>query len=194
MSKNLNKTEQTKYDIKCAFMQIMETKKLEDITIREISDISGYHRSTIYLYFKNVSDILIQIENDLLDDFRDNLHMEFEKNPPKNIDDFVKILVSSFRKHSGNTLPQPILVLLGENGEMSFYNTVKQHLINRMMEFESVYNFVDDDERDYPIEFVSSGIVSVIRKWFEGGMDIPVENIISYLAKYMLRILQTSEE
>ncbi|MBR6801032.1 MAG: TetR/AcrR family transcriptional regulator [Eubacteriaceae bacterium] len=185
-NKNAIKTEQTKYDIKCAFLQLLEIKKLEDITIREISDISGYHRSTIYLYFKNISDILIQIENDILEDFSENLKKEFSKNPPKNLDEFASTVVSAFRNKSSFYVSQPLPVLLGKNGDMSFYNTVKERLKACMNEFENERMLTDDYERDYLIEFVTSGIVSAIRHWFECGMDIPPEMLIGYLAKYMV--------
>ncbi len=189
MNKNINRTEQTKYDIKHAFIRLMEQKKAEDITIREVSETSGYHRSTIYLYFKNVSDILNQIENDILDDFHNSLSLGLEKNPPKDVDEFVRIVVSVFRKQS-HMSSRPLFVLLGENGDISFYNTVKEHFKSHVRELDRFYELTDDDERDYIVEFISSGIVSVIKRWFERGMDISAEELVGYMAKYILAVFE----
>ncbi len=188
-NKNINKTEQTKYDIKSAFIRLMEQKKAEDITIREVSEISGYHRSTIYLYFKNTNDILSTIENDILDEFHESLRLGMEKNPPRDIDSFVRLAVSVFRKQS-QASSRPLFVLLSENGEMSFYNTVKEHFRTHVKDLDILYEIADDDERDYLIEFISSGLVSVIRMWFERGMDISAEDIVGYITKYIASMLE----
>lgn len=182
-NRNITKTEQTKYDIKCAFLQLMEEKKLEDITIREISDISGYHRSTVYLYFKNISDIMIQIEDEMLDELSENLKNEFRKNPAKDIDGFVSNVVTAFRKRTAFYPTHPLSVLLGTNGDMNFYTTVKENIKNRLTEIVSDNEIADDYEKEYFVEFLSSGIVSVIRHWFETGMNIPPEILVGYLAK-----------
>ncbi len=189
MNKNINKTEQTKNDIKSAFLRIMEQKKFEEITIREVAEISGYHRSTIYLYFKNVNDILSQIESDILEEFHESMRFGFEKNPPKDEDEFVRIALSAFRKQSSLST-RPLYVLLGANGDMSFYNTVKDHFKIHVRDIAALKDIDEDDEIEYMVEFISSGVVSVIRRWFDSGMTIPAENIVAYLAKYIASMIR----
>lgn len=189
MNKNINKTEQTKYDIKCAFLQLLETKKFEDITVREISDLSGYHRSTFYLYFKNVNDVLWQVEKDLLDDFRDFLRAELTRVQPRTIDDFVRVVVYALRSRHRPDITQPIFLLMGDNGDHAFLNALKSHIKENMADLEQVNKMIDDDEKDYLIEFFASGAIAIVKKWFENGMNIPIEQAVSYLVKYSLAVI-----
>ncbi|MBM6672225.1 TetR/AcrR family transcriptional regulator, partial [Phocaeicola coprophilus] len=57
----------TKENIIEAFWKIYAHKPLEKITIQELMDKAGYHRSVFYVYFKDIYDLLEQEENDIID-------------------------------------------------------------------------------------------------------------------------------
>lgn len=49
-----------------AFWQLYETKPIEKISVRQITELAGYNHATFYLYFSSVRDVREQIEDDLL--------------------------------------------------------------------------------------------------------------------------------
>ena len=57
MNKQPKVTEQTKKNIVQAFWKLFKEKSIEQITVKEISAIAGYNRSTFYVYFTSVRDI-----------------------------------------------------------------------------------------------------------------------------------------
>lgn len=54
----------TKENIIIAFWKIYREKSINKITIKELMDKAGYHRSVFYTYFKNIYDLLEQEQED----------------------------------------------------------------------------------------------------------------------------------
>ena len=54
----------TKENIIIAFWEIYREKSINEITIKELMDKAGYHRSVFYTYFKNIYDLLEQEQED----------------------------------------------------------------------------------------------------------------------------------
>ncbi|MBQ3089908.1 MAG: TetR/AcrR family transcriptional regulator [Oscillospiraceae bacterium] len=67
MKKNPAITEATQRALKEAFWTLYLQKPAEQITVREICDLAGYNRSTFYQYFRDVYDVLEQIEAFILE-------------------------------------------------------------------------------------------------------------------------------
>lgn len=60
-------TEQTKANLRQAFWQLYEQTPIQKITVKQITDLAGYNRGTFYLYFKDVYDLLDDIESKVLE-------------------------------------------------------------------------------------------------------------------------------
>ena len=50
---------------------LLKEKKVQDITVREIADMADINRGTFYLHYKDVFDLMEQIENGLLKELED---------------------------------------------------------------------------------------------------------------------------
>ena len=73
MKKQPEITAQTRERLIEAFWSLYREKKIEQITIKQITDLAGYHRSTFYEYFVDIYDVLNQLEDDLLGYFKTNV-------------------------------------------------------------------------------------------------------------------------
>lgn len=83
----------TKSDIKEAFIQLLATKSLEDITISQLTKKAGVNRSTFYLHYLDKQDFLEQLKEEtfhpkealesILSHFQENsaFFVEIAKNP-----------------------------------------------------------------------------------------------------------------
>ena len=56
----------TKKAIKAAHLSIMEEKDISDITISELTRRAGINRRTFYTHYRSISDIIDEIESDLV--------------------------------------------------------------------------------------------------------------------------------
>ena len=66
----------TKSDIKEAFIQLLATKSLEDITISQLTKKAGVNRSTFYLHYLDKQDFLEQLKEETLSTVRMILRKE----------------------------------------------------------------------------------------------------------------------
>ena len=66
----------TKSDIKEAFIQLLATRNLEDITISQLTKKAGVNRSTFYLHYLDKQDFLEQLKEETLTTVRMILRKE----------------------------------------------------------------------------------------------------------------------
>ena len=59
----------TRRNIKKTLLSLLEQKPLENVTITELCDTAMINRKTFYRHYQNVSEVLTDIENDLVEDF-----------------------------------------------------------------------------------------------------------------------------
>ncbi len=63
----------TQSALKSALAQLMENKRVKDISVRELTDLADVNRGTFYLHYKDVFDLLEQSENDLLAELHETI-------------------------------------------------------------------------------------------------------------------------
>ncbi len=56
----------TKKAIKAALFKLLETKELSSVTISELTAAANVNRRTFYTHYRNITDILDEVENDLV--------------------------------------------------------------------------------------------------------------------------------
>ena len=66
----------TKSDIKEAFIQLLATRNLEDITISQLTKKAGVNRSTFYLHYLDKQDFLEQLKEETITTVRMILRKE----------------------------------------------------------------------------------------------------------------------
>ncbi len=54
-----------------ALTKLMSEKKINKITVKELTDLADVNRSTFYLYYNDIYDMLEKIETGLFNDFTD---------------------------------------------------------------------------------------------------------------------------
>ncbi|MCM1412667.1 MAG: TetR family transcriptional regulator C-terminal domain-containing protein [Lachnospiraceae bacterium] len=153
------RTRRTKALLLKGLMQLMETKDIKDISVKELSDLVDINRSTFYLHYSDIYDMLDQIENELFVEFNDILDRticrEFE---PVSAQTALFEIFSFLERHR-----DVAKTIIGPHGDLSF--------VNRMRDLvkERIHNLLDSNQPrgDYAyIEaFVVSGCVGVIETW-----------------------------
>lgn len=68
--KNRN-VQRTQALLKDGLTELMQTKPVQNITVRELTDYVNLNRGTFYLHYRDIQDLLEHLENDILDEFID---------------------------------------------------------------------------------------------------------------------------
>ncbi|SDN86783.1 TetR/AcrR family transcriptional regulator [Alkalicoccus daliensis] len=169
MKKKPESTMQTKQKIIEAFWELYCNKSIEKITVKEITEKAGYNRGTFYVYFKDVYDVLEQIEASLLPTeeefdelFQCHVHnMSLEKNSSQ--------FYEMYQQHG-----EKLIVLLGPNGDPHFAHRIKETVKGYLMKTMDHLSEKDRIKFDYILEYELSARYALMNRWFE-NKDLPLE-------------------
>ncbi|MBR4112083.1 MAG: TetR/AcrR family transcriptional regulator [Ruminiclostridium sp.] len=178
MAKRPHITETTRKNLMDAFWKLYLTKPVERISVREITDIAGYNRGTFYLYFKDVHDVLEQIEDDILKIIEEKtayysgiFFKDFSRN------DLAEVTAAAMEIFE--CCDYRPLILLSDKGDPHFEEEIKKRMYVHLEEGVDNLIAVDNITKEYTIQFVISGVIGIIKKWYADGMVIPAEEHLS---------------
>lgn len=176
MKKNPELTALTRKKLMDSFWYLYCQKKIEKISIKEITDNAGYYRSTFYEYFTDIYDILEQLEAELILYITDNIHQSLES--PYNKDIIQKLAI--LYEDKGEYLS----VLLGNNGDPNFIQKFKNALQPTL--FKSFHLEGNNEHTKLIFEFAISGILSSIKYWYDNQKIIPADEIVIMIRSILL--------
>jgi AcrR family transcriptional regulator len=178
MRKHPEITMQTRKDLIDAFWQIYCEKRIEKITVKDITTKAGYNRSTFYEYFNDVYDVLEQLEDSVLPNLSTHHKITIltERELVVHFNQFSKIYQERCNYYS---------VLLGDNGDPAFQGKFKNVFRPLLMQLFSNYNTEDDFVIEYKIEYVLSTLIGVFHYSYVKGNNPPVEKVVQLIYRFM---------
>ena len=168
MNKNPKVTAQTRENLLQAFWSLYRQKKIEHITIKDITTKAGYNRSTFYEYFVDIYDVLNQLEDSLLGDLKEKVLDSLEDGLNQDVIQKLADMYESKGEYLG--------ILLGESGDPNFAKKIKTVLRSALM---NVFGLPENDMRaSYIFEFGMSGIIGTITHWYHSNKSLPSPEIV----------------
>ena len=169
MKKQPEVTAATRKNLMDAFWTIYKDKAIDKISISEITKITGNNRGTFYHYFKDIYEVLEQIEDDLIEKVRTDVIDALSKNSsgdsPRDVHALYTISMPIFRRYE-----EKIFTLLGKNGDPEFPGKFRENFRTLLIQF---WDFPDQPEQlDYLMEFTYSAMIGLMSKWYENGNDM----------------------
>lgn len=177
MRKREDITAQTRQNLIDGFWSLYCEKRIEKITVKDITNKAGYNRGTFYEYFTDVYDVLEQIENSLIP--------SLDELPPVStptaslgmpLDAFYDLYNKNNKYYS---------ILLGERGDPAFAcklkNTIKPII---MGVFDDKPNF-DRKELDYILEYTLSAMIGIMSYWFKQSDALTNEELHELIKRLM---------
>lgn len=168
MNKQPEITERTRENLTTAFWQIYCKKRIEKISVKEITTLAGYNRGTFYAYFADVYDVLEQLENSLLP--------TMDELPPTTSvseSEQVSAVFSMYEKNS-----KYYVVLLGDNGDPAFQSKIKNCIKPMLMQMLGEKSDLPLAELDYALEYMLSALLGVVGYWYRQEKPLPPEELI----------------
>ena len=165
-----------------ALIELLEKKDINYITIKELCDKAGVNRSTFYLHYESINDLLDETMQYILDKF---LKM-FNKNPEEFISNIDNLSLKDLNFINKEYL-NPYLEFIKENRKtylayLNKSNTFKAlDLLNNLSKYviEPIMSKFGIPERDrkYWIVFGIKGITAIIELWIKNDCADDIEYI-----------------
>ncbi|GAC42542.1 TetR/AcrR family transcriptional regulator [Paenibacillus popilliae] len=176
MKKKPEITALTRERLMNSFWKLYCKKQINKISIKEITDNAGYYRSTFYEYFTDIYDVLNQLETELILYLKENVYNSLGTNLSE---DIIKSLANIYESKG-----EYLSVLLGENGDPTFNQKLKD--IFRNMLFENFGLDETDIHAQFIFEFAISAILSSIKHWYDNGKQIPAKEMVVLLRSTLM--------
>ena len=165
-----------------ALIFLLEKKDLEHITVTEICEKAGVNRSTFYLHYETMGDLLDECMDYLNIKFVESFGIETE-NFVSSIDgaplDELVLVQSRFLRPYLDFIKEnkTIFVAAYKNpGGMQSYQRIES--LSKHVLFPIMTRFsIPENEQLYWAAFFINGCSAVIIKWIEGGLKEPAQEI-----------------
>lgn len=165
-----------------ALISLLKKKPLAYITVSEICKAAGVNRSTFYLHYESIGDLLNETTRYLLDDFRgyysDDMKAALyglkDRDPDELIfitDEYLTPYLTYIRDHK-----EVFGVALLHNKTLGF-----EIVYQRM--FDNIFDPILDkfhyppDTRQYVMMYYLNGINAIIAEWIKNGCTKPIKEI-----------------
>ncbi len=169
------RTKMTKALLKDSLLEILNTKPLSHITIKEICETADLNRSTFYAHYSSPYDLMSSIEKGivqdvkaLLDDCPDLPSEERMRYQLKRHLEYTAEHIKEFRAFSSD---------IGE--DFSLPSQVMEIVLAPYIQDLSRGKRLTVTERDRLQTFCVFGTIGIVKAWVRRGMDTPVELLSS---------------
>lgn len=162
-----------------ALVALLQEKRLDAITVRELCDRAGVSRATFYRHYEDVAALLNAVEEQILAELAAGLQGGTR--------DLASIITQSLRGlKSGGERYQ---ALFSENGDPAFIERVFA-VARKSVDGELAASFpqLSALERRWLFQYFSKGCSGIWMDWLEHGMTEPVEAV----AQFTLRLIESS--
>ena len=185
MNKNESKYFNTAKKMNDALITLLETKEFEYITIKEICHIANVNRSTFYLHYSNMNDLLEETIKSLSISFSSHFGSKENESTIVSKDNLEDLLLIN----DDNLIPY--LNFIKEN--KNIYKVLKNHpqLFNANKTYEQMFRklFVpimnrfglDEKWHKYLMDFYISGLTSIVFDWVYDDCKIPVQEVSDFI-------------
>lgn len=174
----------TRTSIKNAFMELVETNEMSNISISELAAKALVNRSTFYLHYADINDVAAELESEIAE--RISSHID-----DFNTDDIHGSIYSLFVKLT-NRLEENQLIK-----RYIIYSTNSNYIVNKLKKIfvektkKSIKSLTNLSEKDieYPLTFAAAGIIDCYVKWVREDNSTPLDYLLRHVGKITEQII-----
>ena len=199
MNKNESKYFNTAKKMNDALLFLLEKKQFEYITIKDVCQKANVNRSTFYLHYDNLNDLLdetiSQSNKDFFNAFSSIEMKDITKSNPDELnfinDRYLLPYLNFVKEHKR-------LYKEAKNNSSLFKADLMQKEVYEKMVDRILDKFaIEEKYKKYVFDFFLSGIQSVISNWLKSDCDLDVQIVADIIKSFVSkdeRIVKKSED
>ena len=182
VKKEDRRVRRTKKLLTQALTELMQRKQVQEITVRELTELADMNRGTFYLYYKDIYDMLESIEDNMFNALNEILERHEQENVVQQAGTILMDLLEFIRENQ-----EMVRLLLSPHGDMNFLHRLNDVLREKSLRaFRKVEPDAGEDLFDYQYSFIVFGTAGLIRAWVNRGCQEPAEQM-ARMAEEMIR-------
>lgn len=159
----------TRAQLQNGLAKLMKTKSINEITVKELVDEVDINRSTFYLHYTDIYNLLEDIENRLMDEILRVIDSH------KNVTDggLLSIFTDIFTIIDANR--DICSALIGEKGDMAFVQRMEDIIASHGVHDLMNKFMLPERPIHYMISFSMSGCIGMLKEWLSTENSEPPE-------------------
>ena len=172
------RTIKTRNALKNVLVDLLQTRSLQRISIREITEMADISRGTFYLHFTDIFDLYQAIEKEVVD----GVTAIVDAKAPVRDDDGLETMLSAIFEYLSDHMRECEALLRTDSA--SFLSQVfERNKPNTKETWETLFG-TDEHARAYSYVFISHGFAGMLKHWMAfGKLETPrqIANIVKRL-------------
>lgn len=164
-----------------ALLELLEKKDIEFITVTEIAKKAGVNRSTFYLHYDNVYELLEEAIARLTKEFISSFDIKTPVEINSKNDAFLvttEYLIPYLNFCKKN---KRVLKLVYQKPQLFQRNLMRKSMYDNFF-YPAISLFIrEENQRVYMLEFFTQGVVGIIHKWIELDCVTPIEEVVEII-------------
>jgi len=172
----------TKKKLKEGLLTLLQNKPINQITVKELTELVDVNRGTFYFHYTDVYDLLHKTQERFFNDFDTILNSKELKSSDEFYPYFVEIF--SFLEKNADMCR----IFFSENCDMKFFNSIKKLVNDRcIMISQSSPEWSDHQRAALYNAFIVNGCAGLMQKWLDDNLVETPEEI----SQILLDIIRT---
>lgn len=169
-----------------AFLELIEKKEFAYITVKEVCEKAGVNRSTFYLHYETLGDLLSECAQHMID--------EFVAWMPHDTAEFLEKIQNRQLEELYLITPEylvPYLTYIREHRRVFQAATAQASILQMDHVYQKLNRYVltpilnryqvPENARKYMMQFFISGLMAVINEWLKDDCKDSIESIVSVI-------------
>lgn len=185
--KNGSPRAQNPCPVAAGISQMMENHDIQDISVKELTELVDINRGTFYLHYDDIYDMLHKVEDEMFREFNEIMEQEPLGTPTLSSDGLLLEFFRFLDRHRDLAR-----VMIGPHGDLTFVNRLKDQIKKRTLRFlESAQS---DANYEYLCSFIITGCVGVVETWLKEATPQSPEEMAEILGNMLVRQLTFAPE
>lgn len=174
-----------------AFLALLEKKDVSYITVKEICQTAGVNRSTFYLHYETIADLLTEAVEHVMEEFQSYMKLRGA--------DFIPKIRSCPLEQLYLITPEyltPYLSYIAQHRRL--FGTMLENAgtlrLDRAYARAQEYVFapilerfcVSEEDREYMMTFYISGLMAIISAWLRGGCQDSIAHVEAVIMRCVM--------
>ena len=173
------RVQKTKERLKRSLLSMLKEKNIDRISISEICRLSGINRNTFYQHYKDIRDLLAEIEGDFMETIFSTINISGES--IKSVRDFMLVLLERIKENQ-----DLCLLLFSDNGDKNFLRNILTFALPTAVENWASELGMNTEDATVLYFYVMGGAVNVIEAWMKESLSASLDEVADKLNALIL--------
>ncbi len=176
------RTRKTLAILRQSLTTLLREKSVKEITVKELTALADINRGTFYRHYRDIYDMMEQLENELFDQFRSMLDTYTASDLSRGLG----LILSDIFRFIGRNLDLSS-ALIDRGGNTLFLDRLRAAVYDKVFrEWAGLYKFENEKRLNQVLSFIVGGVIELLRDWMDEGCPQSPEEMALFSEQLIL--------